>query len=63
MMLNGQQAVTISTIGDEIKPLMKSKWGQGAPYNYMTPKTIDEDTNTLELSLTRCLSTSRLPTC
>ncbi len=38
MIQNGLQASETATLGEEVKPLMASKWGQGAPYNYMSPK-------------------------
>lgn len=58
MMANGQRATAISTLGDEIKPLIKSRWGQGAPYNYMCPRYYKNGTKTLQLSLTGCVATA-----
>ena len=58
MMLNGQRAATISNLGEEIPPLMESKWGQGAPYNYMCPRYVRKGERVLACSVTGCPATA-----
>ena len=54
MIQNGLQASETATLGEEVKPLMASKWGQGAPYNYMSPKY--KKNKTLTSSLAGCVA-------
>ena len=61
MSLNGQRAAEMESLGDPIAPLMKCKWGQTAPYNYMTPRYNAKDKNGktfLSLSYTGCPATA-----
>ena len=58
MMLNGQRAATISNLGEEIEPLIESRWGQGAPYNYMCPRYTRKDSPILARSATGCSATA-----
>lgn len=58
MILNGQRAAVIADLGEEIKPLMQSKWGQGAPYNYMCPKYVRKGKRVMARSLTGCPATA-----
>ena len=61
MIANGLRSAAIETLGAEIKPLMKSRWGQGAPYNYMCPRyrVRNKKGNLVNrLSLTGCVATA-----
>lgn len=56
MINNGQRAAEIDNLGDEIKPLIKTEWGQGAPYNYMCPPYKNYKNGTIQSSLAGCVA-------
>ncbi len=61
MIANGLRSASVETLGEEIKPLMTSKWGQGGPYNYMCPRykiKNNEGVWVNRLSLTGCVATA-----
>ena len=61
MIANGLRSASVETLGEEIKPLMTSKWGQGGPYNYMCPRYKIKNNKGVwvnRLSLTGCVATA-----
>ena len=57
MIQNGMhRAGEIANLGEEIKPLIKAKWGQGPPYNYMCPRYRIDDYNSRQSSLVGCVA-------
>jgi len=61
MIANGLRSASVETLGEEIKPLMTSKWGQGGPYNYMCPRYKIKNKEGVwvnRLSLTGCVATA-----
>ena len=61
MIANGLRSASVETLGEEIKPLMTSRWGQGGPYNYMCPRykiKNNEGVWVNRLSLTGCVATA-----
>ena len=56
----GTRAETVANLGPEIPHLMKSEWGQAAPYFNMCPRHYyqDEDQDGMGRSLTGCVATA-----
>ena len=56
----GQRAAPIADLGEKIAPLVTSRWGQRAPYNYLCPTHVNtkKKSKPRELSLTGCPATA-----